>query len=255
MLASALFAGDDLLERIAVDAGRARISTSQNQRHPAVRKVQQALLLWDDAALPRFGADGDYGSETAAAVRRFKIDYMRVDGTVYDDVGPLTVRWLDRIAYSDEQHASFAADMMFPPLTEPMPGLDIIAPDGFAVPVPRRILRRNGTYRELDRATPSIFIDGNHYVVVINNLDPDTYPNVGPVASAAARGAAARAMDNALRRAPDAARRVISFGVGRIAGGVVSIIGSVLYPAPVIDEIHWSAEVDGRPVKYVVLTN
>lgn len=38
----------------------------------AVRKLQSALLNWNAQALPRFGADGDYGGETETWVRSFQ---------------------------------------------------------------------------------------------------------------------------------------------------------------------------------------
>jgi peptidoglycan hydrolase-like protein with peptidoglycan-binding domain len=38
----------------------------------AVTEFQNRLLAWDPECLPRWGADGDYGDETAAAVRRFQ---------------------------------------------------------------------------------------------------------------------------------------------------------------------------------------
>lgn len=37
-----------------------------------VRMMQRALLRWDPQILPRFGADGDYGDETIAAVKAFQ---------------------------------------------------------------------------------------------------------------------------------------------------------------------------------------
>lgn len=76
MLTSALFAGDPLLEAIAQDQDR--ISRSQHRTDPAVRKVQTALLDWDPDSLPQFGADGDYGDETAGAVARFKAEVLGV---------------------------------------------------------------------------------------------------------------------------------------------------------------------------------
>lgn len=103
MLTSQLFAGDDLLERIAAGLPD-RISRFLNATHPAVGKVQQALLLWDPVALPLHGSDGTYGQETAAAVVRFKIDELGVPAAeVVDDVGPLTVTRLDEIARAAEQ--------------------------------------------------------------------------------------------------------------------------------------------------------
>lgn len=53
MLTSTLFANDPLLEQIAIDANGQRISTTQNNEDPAVRKVQQALLMWDPNCLPQ----------------------------------------------------------------------------------------------------------------------------------------------------------------------------------------------------------
>lgn len=102
MLSSTLFSGDPLLESIAAD-GPQRISTAQNRNHPAVVKVQLALLDWDPAALPQFGADGDYGSETAGTVHRFKRDELLVpEPAIIDDVGPMTVRRLDEIRTAAE---------------------------------------------------------------------------------------------------------------------------------------------------------
>ena len=103
MLTSQLFAGDPLLEAIAAN-GPQRISRTQNRKDPAVGKVQQALLVRDPTCLPRFGADSDYGDETAAAVHRFKVDELGVaEGQVIDDVGPQTVIRLDQIQAASEQ--------------------------------------------------------------------------------------------------------------------------------------------------------
>ncbi|GAA2108523.1 tyrosinase family protein [Microlunatus panaciterrae] len=103
MLTSQLFAGDPLLESIA-DGGPERISRSQHRHDPAVGKVQTALLVWDPGCLPQFGADSDYGDETAGAVRRFKIEELGVPaGQVIDDVGPQTVIRLDAIQAAAEQ--------------------------------------------------------------------------------------------------------------------------------------------------------
>jgi len=109
MLNSTLFANDPLLEQIAIDANGQRISTTQNREDPAVRKVQQALLIWDPDCLPVRGADGEYGSETAKAVLRFKMEVIGVQGTVYNDVGPLTVLNLDAIVLVHEQKLAPAA--------------------------------------------------------------------------------------------------------------------------------------------------
>lgn len=102
MLTSALFAGDPLLEAIAQDQDR--ISRSRHRTDPAVRKVQIALLDWDPDCLPQFGADGDYGNETAGAVARFKAEVLGVPpAEIIDDVGPLTVQKLDEIRAAVER--------------------------------------------------------------------------------------------------------------------------------------------------------
>jgi len=50
----------------------------------AVTVMQRALLLWDDKCLPRYGADGDFGSETEKAVKAFQtVKGLPVTG-VYD---------------------------------------------------------------------------------------------------------------------------------------------------------------------------
>ncbi|MGI5396851.1 phospholipase D-like domain-containing protein [Streptomyces sp. CA-251251] len=102
MLTSVLFAGDPLLESIAQDQDR--ISRTRHRTDPAVRKVQVALLDWDPQCLPLFGADGDYGDETAGAVARFKREVLGVPPPeVIDDVGPLTVLRLDEMRTRSEQ--------------------------------------------------------------------------------------------------------------------------------------------------------
>ena len=85
------FAGDAVLEAVYDNE---RLLRSGNTG-PAVRKLQQALL---DAGfeLPRFGVDGDFGSETKAAVEAFQrasgLTGTNIDGIV----GPTTMGWLDQ---------------------------------------------------------------------------------------------------------------------------------------------------------------
>jgi N-acetylmuramoyl-L-alanine amidase len=38
----------------------------------AVTEFQKRILVWDPDALPKWGADGDYGNETITAVKRFQ---------------------------------------------------------------------------------------------------------------------------------------------------------------------------------------
>ena len=51
----------------------------------AVTAMQRALLAWDATCLPKYGADGDFGSETEAALRAFQAsEGLPVTG-VYDE--------------------------------------------------------------------------------------------------------------------------------------------------------------------------
>jgi hypothetical protein len=108
---SQLFADDPVL--IAVLEDRDRISRSQHRNDPAVGKVQAALLIWDPACLPQFGADGDYGDETAGTVARFKAEELGVPpAEIIDDVGPRTVQRLDEIAAVAEGRAAAGCVMV-----------------------------------------------------------------------------------------------------------------------------------------------
>jgi hypothetical protein len=118
MFWSLLFQGDALLEAIAIDnpPNQIRISENQNRFDPAVRKVQIALLTWDPGCLPQWGADGEFGSEAAAAVHRFKVEELGIpEADVIDDVGPKTVIRLDWIQARSER--PFPGDMLV--VTEP----------------------------------------------------------------------------------------------------------------------------------------
>ncbi|HMJ03962.1 MAG TPA: hypothetical protein VK506_13565 [Conexibacter sp.] len=136
---SALFGGDQLLQAIADDAaapggGLTRISRRQNRRDPAVLKVQFALLDWRPDCLPRHGADGDYGDESAGAVRTFKIEELGVPAAgVVDDVGPLTVQRLDAIRAAAEAPPVAAATVaVVNQYGEPLIGVVVSADDGSA---------------------------------------------------------------------------------------------------------------------------
>lgn len=90
-LSSPRFIGDQILSACFQD--RARLG--EGATGPAVAKIQAALLdLGYD--LGPTGADGKFGSATAAAVRAFK-KTERLGFEQYGDVGPGTMRRLDRI--------------------------------------------------------------------------------------------------------------------------------------------------------------
>ena len=101
MLSSRLFQGDAVLQAIADD--KDRMSRHKHAHGEPARKIQTALLAWKPDVLPKFGADGHYGDETATAVHRFKVEELGVGPAgVIDDVGPRTVIRLDEIQKAAE---------------------------------------------------------------------------------------------------------------------------------------------------------
>ena len=59
---------------------------SRGDHGSAVETMQQLLLKWDAACLPKYGADGDFGAETQRAVRDFQAchEELKVTG-IYDE--------------------------------------------------------------------------------------------------------------------------------------------------------------------------
>ncbi len=90
-LTASRFQGDAVLEGVYDDE---RLLKTGN-RGPAVTKLQQALI---DAGstLPRFGADGIFGSETKAAVEGFQRHSGLTGASIDGIVGPITMGWLDQ---------------------------------------------------------------------------------------------------------------------------------------------------------------
>ena len=79
-LRSALFSGDAELK----DVLNKRKLLRAGSKGDAVKRVQQALLA-EGYELPKFGADGAFGKETASAVKEFQTRWrMNVDGIVGD---------------------------------------------------------------------------------------------------------------------------------------------------------------------------
>lgn len=254
-LTSNLFRGDKQLEAAAVSNPAHVVPGAVG---PHVAKIQKALIEIDGATIdPGELRDQRYGPSTANAVLSYKQKRDIVNRsyqTKADNiVGIMTIASLDREMRARE-HVIRPDEVLAPPLIEPVPGFDAKAPDGFIIPIPRQVRRPNGTFQLLDHAKVDVFKQGEIYVMVIDNLGPPSNPNTREAAGAAAKAAAERATNQALKFRPEVPGRVISFGVGRIAGGLVSVVGSVLDPSPVAKEIHWSAVVSGKPVKYVVLT-
>lgn len=51
----------------------------------AVKKMQEALLLWDAKCLPEYGADGDFGSETEKALKAYQKEAGLPVTGIYDE--------------------------------------------------------------------------------------------------------------------------------------------------------------------------
>jgi outer membrane protein OmpA-like peptidoglycan-associated protein len=85
--------GDPKLEAIFDEKG----SIGPPKKGPEVKKVQEALLALG-LALPKFGADSDYGSETRQAVRDFQTKAGLTGAQVDGIVGPVTLGLLDHAA-------------------------------------------------------------------------------------------------------------------------------------------------------------
>ncbi|MDJ0722662.1 MAG: peptidoglycan-binding protein [Desulfobacterales bacterium] len=78
-------------DRVLQDVLNGRRQLRHGSRGEPVRKVQQALIALG-YPLPRFGADGQFGSETRTAVRSFQeAQRIQVDGII----GPVTMGRLD----------------------------------------------------------------------------------------------------------------------------------------------------------------
>ena len=58
---------------------------SYGDKGTAVKEMQELLLKWNPDCLPECGADGDFGSETKAAVKAFQKEFKLTTNGVYDD--------------------------------------------------------------------------------------------------------------------------------------------------------------------------
>lgn len=72
-----------------VPEGEAEMTLKRGAEGNAVRYYQEAILGWDPAALPEFGADSDFGEETETDVKRYQRaadlpDNGQIDGITAD---------------------------------------------------------------------------------------------------------------------------------------------------------------------------
>jgi hypothetical protein len=89
-LSASRFEGDPVFEAIYDGERLLRVGDSG----PAVVKLQETLVE-TGFELPRYGADGQFGTETKAAVEAFQRDAGLTGRSVDGIVGPVTLRLLD----------------------------------------------------------------------------------------------------------------------------------------------------------------
>jgi len=66
--------GDEILPDDLFGGEENEMNLSKGDKGAAVVSAQEALLAWKADSLPRYGADGDFGSETEAAVQAFQTE-------------------------------------------------------------------------------------------------------------------------------------------------------------------------------------
>lgn len=159
-LSSGKFSGDNDLEAVFDNNSALR----RGSKGTAVTLVQEALMNLG-YALPTFGADGDYGKETEAAVRAFQQDTgAAVDGVV----GTETIGFLDR-----RVEGKALAPPVAPVVTNtPLDPKNVIVEPG-AAPIHAPALDTD-TYGYTDTETVNIDISavksGNSWQAVVNGL-------------------------------------------------------------------------------------
>lgn len=93
-------------------AGQVTLSAA-NRRHPAVTVVQRAIMALakrrqiQGYMLPKYGADGDYGDETAAAISTFQSHYADLATTGI--VNQATAQTLDQVLRLTRPTGAFSA--------------------------------------------------------------------------------------------------------------------------------------------------
>jgi hypothetical protein len=149
------------------------------------------------------------------------------------------------------------SEVFMPPLRDHMPGFDVRAKDGTIIDLPVR-LGRPFNWLDLDGDPADVFIDNNPdgqplYVVVIQHSTD--LPGPGrKIAPAVAQGIAKAAAKTVVSDLPKAAGFAVKWGIGKLAGGVVSIIASIIDPSPIGNEFVWNVKrADGKAVRYTVV--
>lgn len=183
---------------------------------------------------------------------------MSVDGHV--DPGANTLARLNQIARRIQPIGP--GDLFLPPLREAIPGFDTVASDGTIIELPREFVRPGGRVVEYTHPDAVVTVrietaqDGHKvYMVVIDNpTNEQPKGPLRPVPQAIAAGIAKQVLKQeakqALRAAPGF---LLKFGVARVAGGLISIIASIVDPTPTGRVVMWKAKREDKDIRYTVI--
>ena len=181
---------------------------------------------------------------------------LSVDGHV--DPGQSTLARLNQIARKISPIT--IDDLFFPPLREPIPGFDVVAPDGTIIELPLRYVRPNGTsitYVHTDaNVTVRVEEQGGHkfyFVVIDNPTNQDPTGPLRPVPKAIAEGIAKAALKKAVSGTPKLLGFALEFGISKVVGGLVSAVVSVLDPSPLGRVIMFVAKREDKNILYTII--
>jgi peptidoglycan hydrolase-like protein with peptidoglycan-binding domain len=258
-LQSELFKSDPKLEACAV---RDSAHITQGTTGEQVGKIQTALgVLIPDRRIDQTELSRQhYGPSTAAAVLDYKTRRRIINFSYQtrpdDIVGKMTIAAMD---YELTHHFGpiDPSDLFVPPAREQMPGFDVQAADGTIIDLPGRV-GRPFDWIDLNGDPADVFIETApsgeklYSVVIQHNTDfPGPARTITPTVVQAIASTAAKA---SVRNLPKAPGFVLRWAFGKLAGGVVSVIASLLVPSPVGKEFVWTAKTgDGKLVRYTVV--
>jgi hypothetical protein len=259
---SELFKGDKKLIACALYPSAHILLTTPNMRGDHIGKIQTALqtLIPDHSIDQKELTERRFGLSTEDAVgdykRRRKIINYSYQTSPDKIVGQITIKALDfelthRIGPIDP------SDLFLPPQREQMPGFDIRAADGTIIDLPGRI-GRPFDFIDLDGDPADVFIEtaasGEKLYVVVIQHNTDFPGPARKIAPAVVEGIASTAAKALVKNLTTELGFVLKWGFGKLAGGVVSVVASLLSPSPIGKEFVWTAKTgDGKLVRFVVV--
>jgi hypothetical protein len=232
---------------------------------PDQNTVRQLLNLIGTAQGGAFGTldkptqHGICSGQLHHAILNFqRINHLSDDGHV--DPHERTIHLLAKLADPNKPNIA-PEDIFIPKAREHIPGFDIVAPDGEIIDVPRVLVNANGKHVTLrqDDGVVNVFIQTatngeKRYVVTIDNPTGGTPSGpLHPVPKAIAGAIAKQAVEKEFENLPKIIGRSLAFGVGKIAGGLISAVAELLVPTPTGEVLVWEAKQGQLRVKYIVI--